>query len=151
MRKVKMKSMENNIKIKNPDLLYPKLSYQIVGAVHEVWKELGSAFKENIYQKALVEEFKKRNILFVSQKQIPIFYNKKKVGVYIPDFIIADKILLEIKNLPTITFKEKKQIWYYLKGTKYKLLLLVNFGGKNLEIVRWVYDKARKKISRKFS
>ncbi len=41
------------------------------------------------------------------------------------------------------TFKENKQIWYYLKGTKYKLLLLVNFGGNNIEIKRRIYDKAR--------
>ncbi len=129
--------------IKNPDLLYPELSYKVVGAIYEVWKKLGSAFKESIYQNALKEEFKNRNILFFSQQQIPIFYNRKKIGVYVPDFIIEDKIILEIKYLPMLTFKEKKQIWYYLKGTNYKLILLVNFGGKKLEIIRRVYDKAR--------
>ncbi|MFQ6121172.1 MAG: GxxExxY protein [Methanosarcinales archaeon] len=137
--------MRNNAKIKNPDLLYPKLSYQIVGAIYEVWKQLGPAFKESVYQKALEEEFKNKSIFFLSQKQIPIFYNKKKIGVYTPDFIIEDKILLEIKHLPKITFKEKKQAWYYLKGSKYKLLLLVNFGGQKLEIIRRIYDKAREK------
>jgi GxxExxY protein len=129
--------------IKNPDLLYPELSYKVVGAIYEVWKKLGSAFKESVYQNALKEEFKNRNILFFSQQQIPIFYNRKKIGVYVPDFIIEDKIILEIKYLPMLTFKEKKQIWYYLKGTNYKLILLVNFGGKKLEIIRRVYDKAR--------
>jgi len=94
----------------------------------------------------LVEEFKNRNISFVAQKQIPIFYNEKKIGVYTPDFIIEDKILLEIKHIPRITFKEKKQAWYYLKGSDYKLLLLVNFGGEKLEILRRVYDKARQKF-----
>lgn len=62
--------------------------------------------------------------------------------MYVPDFVVDEKIILEIKHLPEITFKEKKQIWYYLKGTDYKLLLLVNFGGREVEIVRWVYDKA---------
>ena len=142
--------MRNNAKIKNPDLLYPDLSYQVVGAIYEVWKRLGPAFKESVYQKALEEEFENRNISFTSQQQIPIFYNKKKIGVYTPDFIVDDKILLEIKYLPRITFKEKKQVWYYLKGTDYKLLLLVNFGGPKLEIMRRVYDKARN-ISRKFA
>jgi len=130
-------------KIKNPDLLYPELSYNIVGAVYDVWKELGSAFKESVYQKALEEAFENRGISFVSQKQIPIFYNNKKVGVYTPDFIIEDKIILEIKHLPVLTFNEKKQAWYYLKGTDYKLLLLVNFGGRKLEVFRRIYDKAR--------
>lgn len=106
---------------------------------------IGSAFKESIYQKALIEEFTQRNISFKSQQQIPVFYNEKKIGIYAPDFIIADKIILELKCLPKITFKEKKQVWYYLRGTNYKLLLLVNFGGAKLEIIRRIYDKARNK------
>lgn len=138
--------MRKNAKIRNPDLLYPDLSYKVVGAIFEVWKKLGPAFKEIVYQKALIEEFKKRNIPFISQKQIPVLYNKKKVGVYTPDFIIDDKILLEIKHVPRLTFREKKQVWYYLKGTNYKLLLLINFGGRKLEIKRWIYDKARFRI-----
>jgi len=133
-------STQKDAKVENPDLLYPELSYKTVGARFEIWKKFGSAFKESIYQKALEEEFKFRNIDFASQKQIPIFYNNKKVGVYVPDFVIDDKILLEIKHLPVLTFKEKKQIWYYLKGTSYRLLLLVNFGGSKLEIVRRVYE-----------
>lgn len=137
--------MRNHAKIENPDLLYPALSYKVVGAIYEVWKQLGPAFKETVYQKALEEEFKKRTITFKSNKQIPILYNNKKIGVYTPDFVIDDKILLEIKHIPQLTFKENKQAWYYLKGTSYKLLLLVNFGGKRLEIKRRVYDKARNK------
>lgn len=130
-------------KVKNKDLLYPDLSYNITGAIFAVWKELGPAFKESVYQKALESEFMKRKISFELQKQIPIFYNDEKVGVYTPDFIIDDKIILEIKHLPILTFREKKQAWYYLKGSKFKLLLIVNFGGKKLEIKRWIYDKAR--------
>ena len=134
---------EKTRKIRNPDLLYPDLSYRIVGAIFEVWKKLGSAFKESIYQKALEEEFKNRNIPFASQRQIPVLYNGKKIGIYTPDFIIDNKILLEIKHVPMLTFRENKQVWHYLKGTSYKLLLLVNFGGQRLEIRRRVYDKAR--------
>lgn len=131
-------------KITNQDLLYPELSYKVVGATQEVWKHFGPAFKESVYQKALEKEFSKRNILFNSQKQISILYNGEKVGMYIPDFIIDEKILIEIKHIPKITLRETKQCWHYLKGTEYKLLLLVNFGGEKLEIQRRVYDKARK-------
>lgn len=129
--------------ITNPDLLYPELSYEIVGAMQEVWNTLGSAFKESVYQKALEKEFTLKDISFVSQKQVPILYNNEKVGAYVPDFVIDEKILIEIKHLPQITFKERKQCWYYLKGTNYKLLLLVNFGGYKLEVFRRIYDKAR--------
>ncbi|MBI4086281.1 MAG: GxxExxY protein [Candidatus Liptonbacteria bacterium] len=135
--------MRNNAKITNQDLLYPELSYEATGAIFEVWKKLSPAFKESAYQKALAEEFKSRNIPFESQKAIPIYYNDKKVGSYVPDFLLDGKILIEIKHLPRLTFKENKQVWYYLKGTEYKLLLLVNFGGNNIEIKRRIYDKAR--------
>lgn len=94
--------------IKNKDILYPDLSYKAVGAIYEVWKQLGPAFKESAYQKALEEEFKIRDISFKSQQQIPIFYNKKKIGIYTPDFIIDDRILLEIKCLPSLTLRESK-------------------------------------------
>jgi GxxExxY protein len=131
--------------IKNKDLLYPELSYEVVGAVFEVWKNFGSIHKESVYQKSLEIEFQKRKIPFNSQPRIPITYSDKKVGVYVPDFVIDKKVIIEIKRLPLITLKERKQIWYYLKGTSYKLLLLVNFGTHKPEVIRWVYDRARRK------
>src|SRR3990167_9315482 len=115
--------------IENRDLLYPELSYEITGAVFAVWKNLGSGYKESVYQKALEQELGNRGVLFIPQANIPIIYEGKRIGVYVPDFVIDGKVILEIKHLPRITFKEKKQIWHYLKGTDYKLLLLVNFGG----------------------
>lgn len=127
------------------DFLYSELTYKIRGAVFAVWRELGPAFKESVYQKALEREFSKRAIPFISQKRIDIIYDNKKIGIYKPDFIIDDKILVEIKVLPRLTKLEEKQAWYYLKGTDYKLALLVNFGSQKLQIKRWIYDKARQK------
>lgn len=130
------------------DFLYSELTYKIRGAVFAVWKELGPAFKETVYQKALESEFIKRSISFVGQKQIDIVYNDEKIGIYRPDFVVNDKILIEIKVLPRLTKLEEKQTWYYLKGTNYKLALLVNFGGQKLQIKRWIYDKARQKYQK---
>jgi len=129
------------------DFLYPELTYKIRGAIFAVWKELGPAFKEPVYQKALEREFIKRNIPLESQKQINIIYDGRKIGVYKPDFIIDNKVLVEIKVLPRLTKLEEKQTWYYLKGTDYKLALLINFGGQKLQIKRWIYDKARNKYN----
>ncbi len=126
------------------DFLYSELTYKVRGAIFEVWKKLGPAFKESVYQKALKIEFTNRGIPFESQKQINIIYEEEKIGIYKPDFVINNQILLELKVLPRITMLEEKQIWYYLKGTNYKLALLVNFGSSKLQIKRWIYDKARK-------
>ena len=132
----------------NKDFLYPELTYKIRGAIFKVRKELGPVFKESVYQKALEKEFSKQEISFVPQKQINIIYDGEKIGIYKPDFIVDDKIIIELKVSYLITKLDEKQIWYYLKGTNYKLALLVNFGSQKLQIKRWIYDKARAKYQR---
>ncbi|MFA5271044.1 MAG: GxxExxY protein [Candidatus Omnitrophota bacterium] len=100
-------------------LLYEEESYQIRGACFEVWNHFGSVFKEGIIQKALAKEFKERKLSVEQQKQINILYK------------------------PVLIHEDKKQFWYYLRGSDYKLGFLVNFGTKKLEIIRRVYDLAR--------
>lgn len=127
-------------KIKKGGLLYEELTYKVRRAIFNVYNELGPGFKENIYQKSLKEEFKKCHIPFQTEKNIDIFYHNKKVGNYKPDFIIDNKIIVELKAIPFIGKLEKKQVWHYLKGTKYKLALLVNFGQTKLQIERIIYN-----------
>jgi len=143
MRNIADNKQKTGVNMMN-DFLYSELTYKVRGAIFEVWKKLGPAFKESVYQKALKIEFTNRGIPFESQKQINIIYEEEKIGIYKPDFVINNQILLELKVLPRITMLEEKQIWYYLKGTNYKLALLVNFGSSKLQIKRWIYDKARK-------
>jgi len=128
--------------------LYKEETYKIRGACFKVWKEFGGAFKESIVDKALTEELLKNNLKVEDQKRIDIFYNNKKIGTYIPDKIINSSIILELKCKPFITREDKKQFWHYLKASLYKLGLLINFGSKNLEIFRRIYDKAREKSLR---
>lgn len=124
-------------------LLYEDLSYKIRKALFEIRKELGLGHKEIIYQNSLAEKFKNMNVNFDREKQIVITYNDKRMGTYQPDFIVEDKIILELKALPFIGNIEKRQIWNYLKGSTYKLALLVNFSSTDVEIKRIVYDIAR--------
>lgn len=115
------------------------MTYEIIGAVYDVHKELGSIHKEIIYHKALAIELIERGIPFVEEKSINVTYKEKKIGVYRPDFIIDDKVILEIKAVPAITKAIKDQVYYYVKGTKYKLVLLVNFGIVKVGIKRLIY------------
>lgn len=84
-------------------------------------------------------------IPYQREPSIPIYFLNEKVGIYRQDFIADDKVIIEIKVLPNLNFRDEKQLWYYLKGTKYKIALLVNFGSRELQIKRWIYDSARKK------
>ena len=131
------------------DFLYSRETYLIRKACFNVWKEFGGVFKEKIVERALTEEFINLGLGVESQKSIDIYYRKKKIGSYIPDKIINDKILIEIKCKPFLTKEDDRQFWLYLKGSKYKLGLLINFGSEELEIKRRIYEKAREKYQRK--
>ncbi|MBI5465288.1 GxxExxY protein, partial [Candidatus Gottesmanbacteria bacterium] len=80
-------------------LLYSDLSYKLRGIFFVVYNEIGPGFKEEIYHRALVKEFTLRKIPFVEKKRLIITYKNEKVGIYEPDFIIDEKILVEIKSV----------------------------------------------------
>ncbi len=124
-------------------LLYEELTYKIRGAFFNVYNKLGPGHKETIYQKALEEEFSNLNLNYEKEKSIEVLYNETKIGIYKPDFIIENKIIIELKATPFIGKLEEKQTWHYLKGSNYRLALLVNFGGKKLQIKRLIYDIIR--------
>jgi len=124
-------------------LLYEDLTYKIRNVLFNVKKGLGSGHKEVIYQRAIEEELNKNKIKYDREVQIPIVYNNKKIGTYIPDFVIDNKVVLELKAINFIGAIEKKQLWGYLKGSDYKLGLIANFGPKDLIIERVIYDKSR--------
>lgn len=126
------------------DFLYEKQSYQIRGACFDVYKTFGSAFKEKIIDRALTRALEKRGLRVEEQKHIDIYFENEKVGSYVPDKVINDCILLEIKVKPFLTKQDIDQFWKYLRGSKYKLGFLINFGPTKLVIKRIVYDKARK-------
>ena len=127
----------------NTDLLYKDLTYKIRGAIFSVYNELGPGHKEIIYHKALLAELTKQSLAFDTEKILPVEYNGEKVGIYKPDVIVDNKIILEIKAIAFLGGLEQKQIWSYLKGSAYKLALLVNFGGRELQIKRIIHDVSR--------
>jgi GxxExxY protein len=138
--------MENVMREKKKDAenyLYEDITYEIRGACFWVWKELGNAFKESIVDNALTEELRKRGLKVDNQKRINIYYNEKKVGTYVPDKIINDCVLVEVKRKSFLTKQDNEQFWNYLKGSEYRLGLLINFGDKGLEFKRVIYDKKR--------
>ncbi len=121
------------------DYIYKDLTYKIIGILYEVHKELGAVHKEIIYHKAVAIALDNRKIPFSEEKSIDVKYKGKKIGVYRPDFIIDDKVILEIKVAPAITKAMRDQVYYYAKGTRYKLVLLANFGTSKVGIKRLIH------------
>lgn len=125
----------------NTEFIYKDLTYKLRGCFFAIKKELGLGHKEAIYQKAFFEELTKNNLSFEKEVYINIKYNNKKIGTYRPDFIVENKIIVELKALPSIGKFEKQQVWHYLKGSQFKLALLVNFGREDIEIERFIHTK----------
>ena len=108
-------------------LVFEEESYAIRGAVYEVYKTLGDGFLEEVYQNALEEEFRLRGIGFEAKKPLHITYKGRDCGLYQPDFVCYEKIIVEIKAVETLHEKHSAQLMNYLKATGYKLGFLVNF------------------------
>ncbi len=111
------------------NLIYEDLTYKIRGALFEVYKEKGCGFVEGVYQECLEIEFEMQEIPFVAQYPLKLSYKGRPLKQkFIPDFIIDEKIIVEIKASKNITDEYRAQVQNYLKATGYKLALLVNFG-----------------------
>jgi len=137
-------SMRNETqKTGSEKLLYPDLTYKIRACLFTVKKKLGLGYKELIYQNALAEELKRVDLAFEREKIIEISYDDKKIGIYKPDFVIENAIILELKTVSRIGVAEKRQIWHYLKGSAYKLAVIANYSPTALQIERTIYDVAR--------
>lgn len=111
------------------DLVFRDTSYADRGAVYDVYREIGCRFLEPVYQECLSKEFTLRNISYVEKLPLELMYKCETLNqTYSPDFICYDKIIVELKALRDIADQRKAQLFNYLKATRLKLALLVNFG-----------------------
>jgi len=123
-------------------ILYEELSYKGWGAVIEVRKNFGSGHKEGLYQDAYEQELIDRGISYEREKAIKIYHpktGKPLKSSYRPDFVIEDKIIIEIKALPNVPKRMQDQIYDYLRNSNYELGYFVNFGAANLKPTRIIY------------
>ena len=127
------------------DFLYEKESYLIIEAAKEVWRELGGSFKEKIADKAFTIALHKRDLRVDNQRKINVYFDNKIVGTYVPDMIINNVILIEVKCKSFLTKEDYQQLWHYLKATKYKLGFIINFSPRGVQFKRVIYDTARNK------
>lgn len=113
--------------IKRNDLIYPELSYKFIGAAFKVFNDAGYGMNEKFYQKIFAKELEFGNLNFDKEKLIKINYQGEEIGRYFLDFIIDNKIVVELKVRPRFGYVHVKQVMDYLKTTGYKLAILIYF------------------------
>ncbi len=120
------------------DIQYADEIYQIQGAIFAVYKEMGNAWHEEVYQQCLERELSSRGIPFDSKKELRIYYRGEPIEkIYIPDIVCYDKIILELKTVDHLTNEHKAQLLNYLRITGMTIGLLINFRAyPKVEILR---------------
>ena len=124
----------------NTNLKYGDITEKIIGCAYEVHKFLGNGFQEVIYQRALALEMIEARLDFSREVEQPIFYKgyKEEIGTRRADFIVAGKVLVELKAIIQLEDVHLAQILNYLKAYRFEVGLLINFGSKGMTFKRVV-------------
>ena len=120
------------------DLLYDKLTSEIISAFYKVYNDLGYGFLEKVYENALKIELIKKGLVVEQQKPIKVFYESFIVGEYFADLLVNDCIIIELKASEHLCDEHEAQLINYLKATNIEVGLLLNFGRKP-EIKRKIF------------
>jgi GxxExxY protein len=118
------------------ELVHKELSYLTVSVLFKVYNELGGGYQEKYYQRAGALEFKKLKIPFQEQVPVNLNYDGKNIGKYFIDFVVENKIVLEIKVAPRFYLRDVKQVLGYLKAAGLPLGISASFGRGELKFKR---------------
>lgn len=119
-------------------LVHENETRHIIGCAMEVLNTLGHGLLEKPYENALVVEFQRRGIAYRQQPRFDVVYKGVKVGEYVPDLIVFDKIVVDTKVIERITDHEIGQMLNYFKITGLPLGLILNFRRARLDWKRIV-------------
>jgi GxxExxY protein len=114
-------------------MLHEQITKQVIGCAMQVHRNLGNGFQESIYQRALAIEFEREDLSFQRETEIYIYYRERNIGTRRVDFLVANKVMVEIKPQLELDDLHLAQIMNYLDAFKMQIGLLINFRGKSLE------------------
>jgi GxxExxY protein len=125
-------------KDKNQDLLYKELTGDIIDSAYRVHGELGCGLLEAVYGNALAWDLdlKKRDV--AQQREFRVMYRDKEVGIYYADHVVDDKVIVEVKAVVKLDDVHRAQLLNYLRISRMRVGLLINFARTKLEYERFV-------------
>jgi GxxExxY protein len=137
---------EKNYKINRPgEVIFPELCFEIMKVLFEVHSDLGGRYQEKYYQRAVALGFEKEGIKYSRELCVPLKYNNQIIGKYFLDFLVENKVVVELKTVTEFVHDDVRQVLSYLKVNNLPLGILVNFRGKSLtykRIINEIKDKA---------
>lgn len=119
-------------------LIYKEDCYKIVGILFEIYNNIGYGYREKYYHHAIANELDKNNISYKRELYIPLIYKNKKIGKYYIDFLINDKIALEIKVADRFYNLHANQLLSYLRAKKIRLGILILVTPKGIKYKRYI-------------
>lgn len=125
------------------DLIEKDLRFKIIGCAMKVHNEIGHGFREKTYENGLCVEFDEIRLSCSSQKEYPIYYHNKLIDKFIPDLIVEEKIIVELKTVEKITNEHIAQVLNYLRATGLEVGLIINFKHPEIKWKAVVLEKAR--------
>jgi GxxExxY protein len=117
-------------------LIYADLTYKINGALFRVFNDVGTGHKENFYQQAVARELSLIKLKFIEQLPVKINYKGKRIGLYYFDFLVENKVVLEIKVRNYFSIKDIRQVYSYLKAKKLELGIIAHFTNQGVKTKR---------------
>jgi GxxExxY protein len=109
---------------------------QIIGFAFAILNEVGHGLNEKVYENALTVLFKQNGVAFDQQRRFSVLFRGTEVGVFIPDLIAFDSVIVDAKVIDRITDHERGQMLNYLRIAKLRVGLLLNFKNARLEFER---------------
>ena len=111
-----------------------EISYKIRGAIFNVYNVFGPGLLESVYVAALMSDLHYEGLSARKEVAVPVYYNEEKLGVgFRIDILVENKVIIEVKSVENLAAVHHKQILTYLKITKHKLGILVNFNVDNIK------------------
>lgn len=129
--------IQNNTKHKD-------LTHRIIGCAMKVHSELGNGFQEVIYQRCLAIELEEVGLGYEREKEIPIYYKGVDVGLRRVDFLVEDKIMVELEAVIELEDVHLAQAMNYREAYHLEIALLINFGARSLQFKRVHNNKLSK-------
>jgi GxxExxY protein len=118
-----------------------RLTGTVLSCAFRVSNTLGSGFLEKVYENALAMELREKGMRVLQQANVDVLYRDRVVGQYVSDLIVDQSVVVEVKATSSLQSSHEAQCMNYLKATRLKVCLLLNFGRPKIEYRRIIWSR----------